>query len=164
MNRYPQSLRRILAVCAVAGMAKIATAQAVSPAPAKSGSVSKPDEAAVVLSPFTVSTQRDTGFVAASSLAGGRLASDLRDTAADYSVLTRDFIDALNLTDVADATRWTVNSYDLGDSGDGATFGGSLGNTNASQLRFRGLATNTPQLDFFPANYDYDSFSIERLD
>ena len=164
MNSYPPSLRLILTACAVAGIAKIAAAQAATPAQAKPGSAATPAEAAVVLSPFTVTTERDTGFVAASSLAGGRLASDLRDTAADYSVLTRDFIDALNLTDVADATRWTVNSYDLGDSGDGATFGGSLGNTNASQLRFRGLATNTPQLDFFPANYDYDSFSIERLD
>ena len=94
MKNYPQSLRLILATCAVAGMAKIAAAQAVAPAPTKSGSVSTSEEAAVVLNPFTVSTQRDTGFVAASSLAGGRLASDLRDTAADYSVLTRDFIDA----------------------------------------------------------------------
>jgi hypothetical protein len=33
----------------------------------------------VVLSPFTVNTDRDSGFVAASSLAGGRLATDLAD-------------------------------------------------------------------------------------
>lgn len=119
---------------------------------------------ALVLSPFTVTTDRDRGFVAASAVAGGRLASDLRDTAADYSVLTREFIDALNLTDIADATRWTVNSYDPGDSGDGGVFGGSLGSADVSRMRFRGLTTNTPQIDFFPAPYDFDSFSVERLD
>ncbi|HKB89368.1 MAG TPA: hypothetical protein VKC60_02500, partial [Opitutaceae bacterium] len=37
-------------------------------------------ETAVVLDPFTIVTERDTGFVASSSLAGGRLATDLKDT------------------------------------------------------------------------------------
>src|SRR5688500_3068150 len=46
----------------------------------------------VELSPFTVNSDRDRGFVAASALAGGRLSTDLRDTPAAYSVLTRDFI------------------------------------------------------------------------
>jgi len=41
---------------------------------------------AVILSPFEVNTSRDVGFVAASSLAGGRLASDLKDTAVAYSL------------------------------------------------------------------------------
>lgn len=53
-----------------------------------------------ILSPFSVSTDKDVGFVANSSLAGGRLSSDLADTPAAYSVITREFIDALNLTDL----------------------------------------------------------------
>ncbi|HRE79844.1 MAG TPA: hypothetical protein PLN52_02290, partial [Opitutaceae bacterium] len=57
----------------------------------------------VTLTPFTVSTERDVGFVATSSLAGGRLATDLADTPAAYSVITREFIDALNLVDLNQA-------------------------------------------------------------
>src|SRR5690348_12079728 len=60
----------------------------------------------VTLSPFTVNTDRDTGFAAASALAGGRLATDLRDTPTAYSVINRDFIDALNLTDLQAAQNW----------------------------------------------------------
>ncbi|MGH7944475.1 MAG: secretin and TonB N-terminal domain-containing protein, partial [Opitutaceae bacterium] len=39
------------------------------------------------LSPFEVQTDRDTGFAATSSLAGGRLATELRDTPVAYSVI-----------------------------------------------------------------------------
>src|SRR5687768_171409 len=70
----------------------------------------KGESAAIVLSPFVVDTAKDTGFVAATSLAGGRLATDLADTPAAYSVLTREFIDALNITDLAGAIEWTVNT------------------------------------------------------
>jgi hypothetical protein len=38
--------------------------------------------ATITLSPFEVSTSKDVGFVASSSLAGGRLAGELRDTPA----------------------------------------------------------------------------------
>ena len=37
-----------------------------------------PTEETIELSPFVVNTDRDTGFVATSALAGGRLATDLR--------------------------------------------------------------------------------------
>lgn len=150
----------ILALCALSPFSAVAQT-----APVRPEAPPAPAADAIVLSPFTVATDRDTGFVAASALSGGRLSSDLRDTAVDYSVLTREFIDALNLTEVTDAARWTVNSYDPGDSGDsGGLNGGSMGQANVSRLRFRGLQTNTPQVDFFPAAYDFDAFSIERID
>jgi outer membrane receptor protein involved in Fe transport len=133
---------------------------APSAPPPSAGTPSTDAESVLVLNPFTVSTERDNGFVAASSLAGGRLASDLRDTAVDYSVQTREFLDALNLTNLVEASRWTVNSYDIGDDGNETTFNNPLSN----QVRFRGLSANTQQIDFFPVNYNYDTFSIERLD
>lgn len=43
------------------------------------------------LSPFEVNTDRDVGYTASNSLAGGRLNTDLRDTAAAISVLPRSF-------------------------------------------------------------------------
>ena len=62
-------------------------------------------ETPVVLSPFEVNTGRDLGFVASSSLAGGRLAGDLKDTAIAMTVSTRDFIDALART-----TQWRLTT------------------------------------------------------
>src|SRR4051812_18615645 len=60
------------------------------------GSAAEP----VMLSPFEVSTERDTGFVASSALAGGRLNLELKDVPAAYSVITRDFIDAIGITNL----------------------------------------------------------------
>jgi outer membrane receptor for ferric coprogen and ferric-rhodotorulic acid len=64
-------------------------------------STAKSDEP-IVLSPFEVRTDVDQGFVASSSLAGGRLATDLKDTPVAYSVLTRDVMDVLNLNSLTD--------------------------------------------------------------
>src|SRR4051812_18690949 len=62
----------------------------------------KKQDEPIVLSPFTVQTQADTGFVAAQAVSGGRLSTELKDVAAAYSVLTRDFIDALQLKSFSD--------------------------------------------------------------
>ena len=114
---------------------------------------------AVQLSPFTVSTGRDYGFVATSSLAGGRLAGELKDTPVAYSVLTRDFIDALNLTDLAAAANWTVNSAQEVDNGSNLIFG------SPTTLSFRGAGSGAAQRDFFRyPNTNFDSFNLERFD
>src|SRR5688572_21130692 len=100
-------------------------------APAPAAPRSATDET-IVLTPFTVDAQRDVGFVAASALAGGRLATDLKDTPVAYSVLTREFIDALGLTDISKASAWVVNSSSAQDDGRSTQFGStgfsSLGN------------------------------------
>ncbi|MBI5690209.1 MAG: hypothetical protein HZC55_08915 [Verrucomicrobia bacterium] len=113
---------------------------------------------AVVLSPFVISTGRDSGFVAASSLAGGRLAGDLRDTPAAYSVQTREFIDALGLDSVTEASKWSVNVADVRDQGATEIFGA------ATQISFRGGSSAATQRDFFPFAVNYDSYNLERID
>ncbi len=80
---------------------------ATTAAPAKAPTADEP----VVLSPFTVNTDKDDGFVASSSFAGGRLAGELKDTPVAYSMLTKDFIDALNLTDMNKAMEWMPNTF-----------------------------------------------------
>ena len=115
-------------------------------------------EAAVQLSPFTVSTDRDVGFVATSSLAGGRLASDLADTPAAYSVITREFIDALNLTDLNQALDWSVNTNANNDNGPNLTFAANVTYTT------RGVGASTPQRNFFPFYLNFDSYNLDRYD
>jgi outer membrane receptor protein involved in Fe transport len=129
-----------------------AFAQAITPAKTQaSGEV-------VVLSPFVVNSDKDVGFVATSSLAGGRLAGDLKDTPAAYSVQTREFIDALGLTNLADAATWAVNVTKQPDDGRGEIFGDLR-----SGLTFRGVSAGA-QRNFFPATGNPDSYNLDRYD
>ncbi|MBI5768366.1 MAG: TonB-dependent receptor plug domain-containing protein [Verrucomicrobia bacterium] len=131
------------------------TVAQTAPAPAAAGTPEVP----VVLSPFTVNTDRDAGFVATSSLAGGRLATDLADTPAAYSVLTREFIDALDITNLATAIEWTVNTNANNDNG-------ALQNSQVNNLVTisRGVTAGTPQRNFFPFGVNFDSYNLDRFD
>ncbi len=117
-----------------------------------------PANAPVMLSPFEVNTDKDDGFVASSSLAGGRLAGELKDTPVAYSVLTRDFIDALQLVDLTEMAKWAPNSYDIPENGDAYGSGSDL------FISSRGVSSAGPQRNFFPVNFNFDSYNIERLD
>ncbi|HRE83250.1 MAG TPA: TonB-dependent receptor [Opitutaceae bacterium] len=122
------------------------------------GTTPVPPEVVVTLDPFQVNTDSDRGFIATSSLAGGRLAGELKDTPVAYTVLTRDFIDALELNDLQTMSQWSTNATDLAD--DNTTY-----NTgNAVRISSRGVSSNSPQRNFFPVNFNFDSYNIERLD
>lgn len=113
---------------------------------------------AVVLSPFEVSTEKDNGFAASGSLAGGRLASELRDTPVAYSVITREFIDALGITDLQSAAEWATSSTLNVDNGQQNFF--------ASPVNFtiRGTSAGRAQRNFFPQFNNGDSYNLERYD
>ena len=91
------------------------------------GASLKPEEA-VVLSPFTVSTEKDTGYQAADSLAGGRISTNVLKTPADQTILTREFLDDIAADNYIDAGRWlpnaTVSVSGGQDFGQGVTFRG----------------------------------------
>ena len=55
----------------------------------------------IELSPFTVNTTSDVGYRAENTLAGSRLNTKLRDTPASISVFTKEFLDDLGITDIA---------------------------------------------------------------
>jgi outer membrane receptor for ferric coprogen and ferric-rhodotorulic acid len=94
------------------------------------------DPETIELSPFVVNTDKDAGFAAASALTGGRLASDLRDTPAAYSVITREFIDALGITDLMQAAEWSTAS----------TFNPDTGTSNFSLFRRKAHLCRTGRL------------------
>ncbi len=118
----------------------------------------EPGQELVRLSPFTVSTDRDVGFVAASSLAGGRLATDLAETPVAYSVQTREFLDALNLNDANEALNWTVSATTTPDDGGGQLFGGTGSST------FRGVSANAVNRNFFTGGSNPSTYNLERMD
>ncbi len=116
-------------------------------------------EEPIRLEPFTVRTDRDVGFVAASSLAGGRLAGDLADTPAAYSVQTREFLEALNLANMDEALGWTVNANLTPDAGGGFFFA-----STSESSTFRGVSSSARQRSFFAGGGSTDTYNLERLD
>ncbi|MCC6416333.1 MAG: hypothetical protein IT582_10535 [Opitutaceae bacterium] len=105
-----------------------------------------------------VSSESDVGFVATQSLAGGRLADDLKDTPVAYSVQTSEFLEALNLTDVSAAAAWTVGATDINDNGSREIFGAP------TQISLRGGDNVTTVRDFFRFAVRYDSYNLDRID
>ena len=104
---------------------------------------------------------KDVGFVAASSLAGGRIATPLKDTPVAYSVITAEFLEALNLTDAVQAAAWTVNSQSDVSDGNNQTLSG---NSPISNVRLRATGANAPTRNFFPFFMTPDSYNLDRVD
>jgi iron complex outermembrane receptor protein len=148
MNTLPPHAlpRRLALLPLVIALALSAGAQTASP--------STPKEEAVVLSPFTVNTQKDNGYIAADSLMGGRLATSLLKTPSDITVLTRDFLDDVGATDYLQASAYLTNTYvTLPASQD---FG--------AQNNFRGLGGGFPTRNYFKYNNVIDFFNVERVE
>ena len=156
MNYSPSLCARTLVLASLS--AAVACAQTVAPASSTASSTAKESSTPVQLSPFEVSTEKDNGFAAASSLAGGRLAGDLRDTPVAYSVITRDFIDALGITDLQTAAEWATSSTLNVDNGMQNFFSAPINYT------IRGAGAGRPQRNFFPQFNNGDSYNLERSD
>lgn len=116
------------------------------------------DDEALVLSPFEVNSYRDRGFAAAAAFAGGRLAIDLKDSPVSYSVLNAEFLDALHITSLEQAADWAPNATRVPDHGHESTFGGAV------LVAIRGVPGFFAQRDFFPMEFDFDSYNLERFD
>src|SRR5687767_2455490 len=115
--------------------------------PASTGSAATGDVKAIQLNPFVVNDDQDVGYIASNTLAGSRLNTPLKDTAASLSVLTAEFIQDLGANSIEEAMAWSTNSQpDVQDTGGLA---GSTADDNATfysftQHRIRGLpATST---------------------
>ena len=145
---------------ALAAAAALQAQPVVAPpvTPAKTTEDKSVPASAVVLSPFEVNTEKDNGFAASGSLAGGRLASELRDTPVAYSVITREFIDALGITDLQAAAEWATSSTLNVDNGQQNFFNSPVNFT------IRGVSSGRGQRNFFPQTNNGDSFNLERYD
>lgn len=149
----------LAAACGLFALWLGAVGRAQAPTPPVPASAT---EEPLLLSPFEVVTARDNGFVPSSTLAGGRLATDLQDTPVAYSVITRDLIEALNLTDLGEAAQWSPNTV-IAIASNGGGFGDDVSNAPAS-YNVRGAGNGRQQRNFFIYNAPMDSYSVERFD
>ncbi len=155
----------ILLAASLAGSAVCIHAQQVAPA---TGSTLPKDEEAIVLNPFTVQSERDTGYQAQSSLAGSRLSTPIKDLAAGISVLTRDFITDVGATNINELLVFSVGSEAAGSQGNfGAASaddtGNAVRNSPQSATRTRGLAAPTNTRAYFTTAIPLDEYNTDFI-
>lgn len=97
----------------------------------------------VLLNPFEVQTDKDTGYIASDTLSGGRLQTNLLKTPNDISVLTKDFLDDIGTFNIADAEPYLTNSSPAAPAAGGLSFG--------ADVSFRGLPSSTNTRNYFNA-------------
>src|SRR5688500_1240443 len=126
-----------------------------SPTPAAPAVAS---DGTITLSPFEVNTDRDVGYVASASLAGGRLNTDLRDTAAAISVFTKDFLEDIEISNVNQALEYGLNVASEVEPT------GNLSVENNFNFRIRGITGAKRSRNLFRTQLNLDAYNTERLD
>jgi len=129
------------------------------------------DEELVVLTPFEISTSKDTGYQATQTLAGTRIRTDLKDVGSAISVITKDFMTDIGATGSSTLLQYTTNAEVAGTRGTYAGLGngtsldetGSLRNPSSAN-RVRGLASADATRDFFVTDIPWDGYNVDRID
>jgi len=123
------------------------------------------DEKAVVLSPFVVNVDEDSGYAARNTLAGSRFKTDLKDTAASISVLTAEFISDLGANSLEEALQYSVSAQpELGDSTeDGSNPNGNAVQGGPPEFRVRGQKASRAR-NYFTLHIATDNYNVERIE
>jgi outer membrane receptor for ferric coprogen and ferric-rhodotorulic acid len=141
-----------------------AAAQTTVPAPAAPAKPGDKNEV-VQLSPFTVNTSGDLGYVAENTLAGSRLNTRLRDTASSVSVFTKEFLDDLAITDIRELLEYSVNG-EMDTNSQGASSEQNRiigGHALTAGVQSRGLIASLG-MDYFPSITPPDPYRVGRFE
>lgn len=141
-------------------------------APAKaSPAAANEEEEAVVLSPFEVTAEKDTGYQATQTLAGSRINTKLEDVGSAISVITAEFLKDVGATDNKSLLAYTTNTEVGGLQGN---FRGSSGGQNEDEsgrftspnqnTRVRGLTSADNARNFFISDIPWEGYNVERVD
>lgn len=156
-------IRITLNLLTVLALALPARAQTTPP------KVDQPEEV-LVLSPFEVTANQSTGYLATTSLAGTRINTDLKDVGSAISVVTAEFLRDTGATDNKTLLQYTTNTEvasllgnftraSSGNQMEEGTF--TTPNTNT---RVRGLTAADNTRDFFLTEIPWDGYNIDRVD
>src|SRR4051794_21738032 len=148
----------------------IATAQLAAQTPTPPPSETEPSPAAaktsetVKLTPFQVTTTRDRGYAAGNTLSGGRVDTPLEITPGSISVMTKEFMNDFNVTNMNDAGNWMI----------GVDLGTAVPNSNPTSASvYQNIIRGAPTAKNFPtrdgvinfgaaASYNTERFEFQR--
>ncbi len=129
------------------------------------------DDRVLVLSPFEVAAQADNSYGAATTLAGNRLNTDLRDIGNAVTVITSQFMKDIGATNNETLLQYTIgtevgniqgNFAGLGDSAS-LNESGRFANPNQN-TRVRGLTSADNTRDFFLTDIPWDGYAVDRVE
>lgn len=145
-------------------------------APAAAASVDA-DSETVVLSPFTVTTEKDKGYRATNSISGTRLNTAIKDIPMPIEVITEKFVRDTGATDLRQSLRYSAGillqtQNDQGNLGANAYQGpggvnnpeGVTANKTQSSIKMRGYVTDTVLRDGYRRQNSTDSVNISRIE
>lgn len=139
--------------------------------PRATANANSTNDESVVLSPFVVNAEKDTGYQAASTLAGTRLDTPVKDLGAAISIYTKDFFNDIGATSANDLLIYATG---MEAAGAGGNYSGATSDINASQVigdgprqdpqtsRTRGLSSPNYTRDFYTTDIIADSYNSER--
>ena len=148
---------------------------AQSVAPDSDSELDQVSDEVVVLDPFTVTTDQE-GYKAIDTLAGGRIRTNLKDTPASLSVITKKLLSDLNVNNQEDLFIYTPstevsglygNYSGMSTRGQGIVGGGAEATrlTNPAGInRGRGLTAVDNTRNFFPTDIPWDGYNVSRVD
>lgn len=127
------------------------------------------EEEVLVLSPFEVSANTAESYNAATTLAGNRLNTQLRDVGSAVTVVTSQFLRDTGAVNNASLLQYAPSSEV------GGIYGNFAGTGDGAQLieptqrpnentRIRGLAAADNTRDFFRTEIPWDGYNIDRVD
>ncbi|MBL9204604.1 MAG: TonB-dependent receptor plug domain-containing protein [Opitutaceae bacterium] len=157
--------RGIASAFALAHGLTLTTALFAQVAPTAPLATNREDET-VILETFTVNTDKDNGYIAVDSLAGGRTNTPIKLTPASISSLTRTFIDDLGIQDVRSALQWATNVTPT-DPLAGRGFGGQAFHGWSFNFRSAGAGEQGgpgPTRNYFSFYQNGDSYNVERVE
>ncbi len=127
-----------------------------------------------MLNPFVVSTERDTGYAASTTLAGTRLNTPVKDIGASVSIYTKDFLNDIGATNANDLLIYATGMESAGPGGNFSN--GTGGNINNDQVvgdgsrnspqtqnRTRGLAGPNSTRGYFTSDFGFDGYNTEGV-
>lgn len=171
-----RTLKYAVALASALTIAGSAYAQAVSAEPQTDKSTpatatSTEIEDTIILTPFEVSSSKDVGYSASTTLAGNRLNTELRDVGNSISVVTEQFMKDVGATDNKTLLQYTAGTevgsiqgnFTGGQIGQKADESGTFASPNQN-TRVRGLTSADNTRDFFMSDIPWDGYNIERVD
>lgn len=145
------------------------TAPATSPAPASPparGTVASRSSLALdddvqTLSPFEVSSEADYGYVKTNSVTATRIGARIMDTPLQIQVLSEDFLQDTNMTDIQDVLRYSATS--AGDNAMGV-LQPATGFTPSGNITTRGFPINARLRNSIRRYNVYSLDNVERVE
>ena len=127
----------------------------VAPATTPTTSARPANDETVTLSPFIISTERDTGWSANETLSATRTKQALKDVPVNIDAITSDFMEDLGLFTADEVANYVANAYAP------ATM---ENDSQSGAVAFRGLSGSTATRNYFRWYIPSDNYNVDRID